>query len=64
VQDPADTDRAHFEKKRLVEDLQRRIEELTLADESTFGPFTTLDWILCVGGFVLLPYLVYLRFWP
>ena len=48
----------------MVDDLERRIVELTGADESDFGRFTTLDWILCVSGFVVLPYLLFLWFWP
>lgn len=52
------------EHAHLLRDLERRIEALHRADESRFGPFTRWDWILCVGGFVVLPYLLYYWFWP
>ncbi len=40
-----------------VEDLRRRIEELEALDESVFGRFTALDWLLCVVGAVVAPLL-------
>ncbi len=47
-----------------LRDLEQRIQELTVADESAFGPFNSRDWIFCVMVFVVLPYLFYLWFWP
>jgi len=64
VQDSPDADREATSYRLMVDDLERRIVELTGADESDFGRFTTLDWILCVSGFVVLPYLLFLWFWP
>lgn len=51
-------------RRALVADLERRINDLTRADESEFGHFTSTDWVLCVVGFVVLPYLLFLIFWP
>jgi hypothetical protein len=48
----------------IVDDLERRIDELEQMAEDQFGRFTTLDWFLCVAGSLLLPYLVYLWYWP
>jgi hypothetical protein len=64
VQHSPDADHEAAGNRLVIEDLERRIIELTGADESDFGHFTTLDWILCVSGFVVLPYLVFLWFWP
>ena len=52
------------EHARLVQELQRRIDALHHNRESEFGEFTRGDWILCLGGFLVLPYLLYLWFWP
>ncbi|MBI1731456.1 MAG: hypothetical protein HYR49_01640 [Gammaproteobacteria bacterium] len=52
------------EQARVVQDLQRRIDALHHAHASDFGAFTILDWLLCVGGFVVFPYLLFLWFWP
>ena len=45
----------HADRERLVEDLERRIEELEALDNSDVGSFTTLDWFFCVAGFVVIP---------
>ena len=55
---------ADAEHARLVQELQRRIDTLQQASESDFGEFTGTDWLLCVGGFVILPYLLFIWFWP
>ena len=47
-----------------MRDLEQRIAALSRADESEFGAFTTLDWIICVGGFVVFPYVLFLWFRP
>lgn len=52
------------EHAQLLRNLERRIEALHRAPESEFGEFHTGDWVLCVGGFVIVPYLLYLWFWP
>ena len=57
----AQTDTGHA---RLVQELQRRIDALHSTSESEFGEFNKLDWLLCLGGFVVFPYLLYLWFWP
>ncbi len=41
--------------ERLVEDLERRIEELEALDDSEIGSFTTLDWFFCIAGSVVIP---------
>ncbi len=42
-------------RERLVEDLERRIEELEALDDSAIGAFTAVDWLLCIAGSILLP---------
>jgi len=65
---PRDIDRAAEAaatgRRELVADLERRIGDLSVAAESHFGTFTRRDWVICVVGFVLLPYLMFLCFWP
>ncbi len=43
------------DRGRLVEDLERRIEELEALDDSDVGSFTSLDWFFCIGGSVVIP---------
>ena len=42
----------------LHEELERRLDFLETSDDSVFGAFTTLDWILCTVLFFALPLLV------
>ena len=42
----------------LHEELERRLVFLEESDDSIFGEFTTLDWILCTLLFFVLPLLV------
>jgi hypothetical protein len=42
-------------RDRLVEDLERRIDELQVLDESDIGSFTRLDWFFCIVGSIVLP---------
>ena len=49
---------------QLVRDLERRIDVLNRASDSDVGEFTQVDWFLCVAGFMLAPYLLYLWFRP
>jgi hypothetical protein len=39
----------------LVEELERRIDEIEGLDETALGSFTTWDWVLCVVGGLVLP---------
>lgn len=39
----------------LVEELERRIEEVEAFDDATIGSFTRWDWLVCVVGAVVLP---------
>ena len=55
---------ADAEHARLVQELQRRIDALHHSSDSEFGEFTRGDWFLCLAGFVVFPYLLYLWFWP
>lgn len=48
----------------IVDDLERRINELEQLPEDRFGRFTKLDWFFCVAGSLLLPYVLYLWYWP
>ena len=43
------------ERERLVADLERRIDELEALDDGALGTFTSLDWLLCVAGCIVLP---------
>ena len=51
-------------RSSIVYDLERRIDELEQMAEDRFGRFTTLDWLVCVAGSLLLPYVFYLWYWP
>ncbi len=39
----------------LVEELERRIEELEGLDDTAIGSFTGWDWLVCVIGSLVLP---------
>ncbi len=39
----------------LVEELERRIEELEGLDDAAIGSFTGWDWLVCVIGSLVLP---------
>ena len=43
------------DRELLVEDLERRIEELEGLDDSDIGGFTALDWFFCITGSVVIP---------
>ena len=45
-------------------DIDERIHELEHTAEEQFGEFTRIDWLLSIAGSLLLPYLLYLWFWP
>ena len=47
----------HNNDNKLTEDLQRRIETLENMDESEFGSFTRLDWLILIFASVILPIL-------
>jgi hypothetical protein len=49
----ASTDRT--DRELLVEELERRIEELEGLGDSDIGRFTALDWFFCVTGSVVIP---------
>ena len=51
-----------IDRKELVEELERRIDELEGLDEEAFGQFTALDWVICTIGALALPYLALLWF--
>jgi hypothetical protein len=53
---------AETDREKLIEELERRIDELETLDEDAFGQFTTLDWVICVIGALALPYLALLWF--
>ena len=46
------------EEQVIIDELERRLEILDAADEADFGRFGALDWIACIGGFVILPLLL------
>lgn len=45
----------HADRERLVEDLERRIEELEALGDADIGSFTALDWFFCIAGSVVIP---------
>jgi hypothetical protein len=49
-------------REELIEELERRIDELESLDDDSPGRFTTLDWVICVVGAVALPLLALLWF--
>ena len=52
-------DDRHSERQRVLrEELERRLTYLEEADESRFGAFTALDWLLCWLLFFTLPLIV------
>ena len=51
-------------RSSIVDDLERRIDELEHLPEERFGTFTAMDWMLGVTGALLLPYVLYLWYWP
>ncbi len=57
--DNADGQSPHERRtEALREELDRRLEFFESADESVFGAFTTVDWILCTLIFFALPLIV------
>ena len=50
------------DRERLVEDLERRIEEIEALDDSDVGNFTALDWFFCIAGSVVIPVIALWRF--
>jgi len=42
----------------LHEELERRLDFLETCEDSVFGSFTTLDWIICTLLFFVLPWLI------
>ena len=50
------------ERAQLVDDLESRIAELEALDESSFGAFNAVDWVICVLGAVVIPYLALVWF--
>jgi hypothetical protein len=43
------------DRNPLVEDLERRIDELEGLDDSVIGSFTALDWFFCIAGSIVIP---------
>ncbi len=42
-------------RELLVEELERRIEEIEALGDAAVGHFTGWDWLLCVVGAVVIP---------
>jgi hypothetical protein len=59
-----DTSAETSHRLSVLAELETRIHELEHIAEEEFGSFTWFDWLLCIGGAVLLPYLCYVWFWP
>jgi hypothetical protein len=56
------TSEERADRERLVEDLERRIEEIEALDDSDIGGFTALDWFFCIAGSVVIPVIALWRF--
>jgi hypothetical protein len=52
--DPAARDESEA-RAALIEELERRIEEIEVLDDAAIGSFTGWDWLLCVIGSLVLP---------
>ncbi len=52
--DPGTADESEA-RGAVVEELERRIEELEGLDDAAIGSFTGWDWLLCVIGSLVLP---------
>ncbi len=52
------------DRERLVADLEHRIDELEALDDSDVGRFTTLDWLFCITGSIVIPVIALWRFAP
>jgi len=50
--------------RALAEEIERRIQAIEYGDETHYGAFTRLDWLLCIGGSLVFPYLLVWWFWP
>jgi hypothetical protein len=62
---PAATDPESEQHRQLVvADLESRIRTLETADESQFGAFTRVDWLLTALISLLLPFLAWLWLRP
>ena len=48
-------DRDQARRTSLVEELERRIEEIEALDDAAVGRFTGWDWLICVLGAVVVP---------
>ncbi len=49
------TNAEQADRERLVADLERRIEEIEVLDDSDIGAFTSLDWFFCITGSIVIP---------
>ncbi len=50
--------RDELDREYIVRELERRIQKIEQMEESAFGRFTALDWVICVIAFVILPHAV------
>ena len=68
MSDPSGTDlhtsAEQADREQLVADLEHRIDELEALDDSDVGRFTTLDWLFCITGSVVIPVIALWWFAP
>jgi hypothetical protein len=57
-------DGGSIQPDKMLADLEHRIHELEHTAEERFGEFNRVDWTLSIGGALVIPYLLYLWFWP
>jgi hypothetical protein len=58
------TNAERADRERIVEDLERRIDELEALDHSDIGNFTSLDWFFCIAGSIVIPVIALWWFAP
>jgi hypothetical protein len=51
-------------RHKRIEELERRIREIEPLDDGDLGSFTRWDWVICVLGGLVVPYLALWWFAP
>jgi hypothetical protein len=52
------------ESNRITRNLEQRIETVEALGDAELGSFTSLDWLLCIAGSVVIPALLLWWFAP
>lgn len=51
-------------RQQRIEELERRIREIDSLDDGRLGRFSRWDWVICVLGGLIVPYLAIWWFTP